>query len=50
MNDFWAFGAPCPKKEQKNVFAALLLELSFLNFGASRFFILELRFWGRWTL
>jgi hypothetical protein len=26
------FGAPCPKKEQKNLFAALLLELCFLNF------------------
>ena len=27
------FGAPCPKKEQKMLFAALILEPRFLNFG-----------------
>jgi hypothetical protein len=32
------FGAPCSKKEQKILFAGLLLEPRFLNFGASRFF------------
>jgi hypothetical protein len=37
--DFLAslFGAPCPEKQQKNLFAALLLEPRFLNFGASWF-------------
>ena len=34
------FGAPCPEKQQKNLFAALLLEPRFLNFGASWFFYL----------
>jgi hypothetical protein len=40
--DFLAslFGAPCPEKQQKNLFAALLLEPRFLNFGASWFFYL----------
>jgi hypothetical protein len=38
------FGAPCPEKEQKKLFAALLLEPRFLNFGASCFFIWGLRF------
>jgi hypothetical protein len=27
------FGAPCPKKEQNILFAALILEPRFLNFG-----------------
>ena len=37
------FGAPCTKKEQKNLFAALLLEHHFFVF------ILGLCFWGPWT-
>jgi hypothetical protein len=39
-----------PKEGTENLFPGLLLEPRFLNFAASRFFILGLRFWGPWTL
>jgi hypothetical protein len=40
------FGAPGLKKEQINLFAALLLEPRFLNIGATHFFILGFAFGG----
>jgi hypothetical protein len=38
------FGAPCPKKEQKILFAALFLEPRFLNFARPRVFLSVWRF------
>jgi hypothetical protein len=44
------FGAPCSKKEQKMLFAGLLLEHRFLSLGPRGFFSLGFRFWGPWTV